>query len=336
MVSANKLRYSELSAGVEAPLGGVGKTGLKASEVNRIRGVVFAVVGVVALGGAAFWMNRGSRSAPPPAAPTETPSIPAGRLQTLRVELETARYLAVDQIKRTGDRADVQVVVIGRQAGALESKAATIVERKTLDCSRNSVFDGTIGYFDLDGRLLTSKVLAASKFGRPATSSELELAAVCSPTVKGRVLPGFRPARREVLLPPEGYVKFADAHPQDADAWAWICAGGARGVWRKSMLADCARAIRLNPDDPAVRLDRGYLMILLGRPADAAPDFDAVLAKSAQNAVALYGRSLVLAMRHDEAGSRKFRGQALDLDPDVVEWVIANYRIQMSQQYRVR
>jgi hypothetical protein len=41
-------------------------------------------------------------------------------------------------------------------------------------------------------------------------------------------------------------------------------------------------------------------------------------------------------MRHDEGGSRKARGQALDLDPGVVEWVIANYRIQMSQQYRVR
>ena len=150
------------------------------------------------------------------------------------------------------------------------------------------------------------------------------------------MLPGFRAAQREVAAPPQGYEKFADAHPQDADAWAWICAGGARGMWRNSMLADCARAIRLNPDDPAVRLDRGYLMIQLGRPADADLDFGAVLAKAPQNAAALYGRSLALAMRHDEAASRKYRGQALDLDSDIVEWVIANYRIQMSQQYRVR
>lgn len=309
---------------------------MKTSEVNRIRGIVFAVVGVVALGGAAFWMFEDSGAAPPPAAPTEAPKIPTGRLQTLRVELDTGRYLALDSVRRAGNRAEVQVLVIARREKALEDKAAMMVERKTLDCTRNSVFDGTVGYFDVDGRLVSSKILAASKFGRPATSSELELAAICTPGGKGRILPSFRAAQREVQAPPEGFAKIADAHPQDADAWAWMCAAGARGSWRSTMPADCARAIKLNPDDLAVRLDRAYLEVQLGKLPEADADFGAVLAKAPKDAAALYGRSLVLAMRHDEAGSRKYRGQALDQDPDIVEWVIANYRIQMSQQYRVR
>ena len=146
---------------------------------------------------------------------------------------------------------------------------------------------------------------------------------------------GLDVAQREAQEPPEAVIA---AGPDDADphAAAWLCAAAARGAWRPQAPEDCARAIRLAPADHAIRIDRGYMFVKIGRNAEARTDFARVLADDPKSAPALYGVSLLAALRGDEDASRRDRGAALDLDEDVPNWVARTYKIQMSQAYRVR
>ena len=146
----------------------------------------------------------------------------------------------------------------------------------------------------------------------------------------------WRVAQRESQMPPRGFEKVAEARPQDAQAWARLCAAGARGRWRSQTPGDCDRAVALNPADSAVRLDRAFMRLGTGKTAAADADFRHVMQAEPTNAPAIYGHSLVLAMGGNEAASRTDRGRAFDLDPSVPDWVEASYRIMISPAYRTR
>jgi hypothetical protein len=61
-----------------------------------------------------------------------------------------------------------------------------------------------------------------------------------------------------------------------------------------------------------------------------------VLKEAPQEPRALYGRSLISAMRGDMSASRKHRIAALDLDPKVADWTADTYRMPITQDLRSR
>ncbi len=302
--------------------------------------VVFVVILLLAGGGGYWWMQRQAAPAAQPVAALDRtpPALPTGPVRLLRLDLTQGRYLAMGETTTAPTGVQATVLVIARTPTGLEGGAAMSVQRKTIDCARGRVFDGNVGSYDADGKLIASKVLASSTMGRPVESDELEANAVCreKPEPNVKLFPGFRAAQRDIQTPPEGYGEVAAAHPQDADAWAWMCAAAARGQWRKQALSDCDRAVKLNPTQAAVRLDRGFLDLLVGRRPEADTDFKAVIAAEPGNAAALYGHSLILGLNGDKAGSKRVRGEALDRDPKVADWVVTTYRLNVSTEYMVR
>jgi hypothetical protein len=154
------------------------------------------------------------------------------------------------------------------------------------------------------------------------------------PPAPRRAVIGYRAAQREVQSPPDDLYATASANPQDADAWAWVCASGARGHWRDSMPRDCDHAVSLQPKSTATILDRGFLKLLIGKRPAADADFGKALVIEPNNAVALFGHSLVAAMRGDMGASKRDRARALEIDPTVADWIEANYRFQISDEYR--
>lgn len=290
-----------------------------------------------AIAGAAGWMLLSAErpAAQDPAAASETPTLPAGRLQLLRPGVTEARYLALDAVRRTQGGASVLLLVVARDPAGLQDGTAFMTKRSLVDCAGGRIFEGRAGYFDADGRLKTATSFYAAKRGRPIETSDYEATAVCE-GARGRIVPGWRVAQRESQSLPKGFEATATARPQDAVAWARLCAAGARGRWRSETPADCDRAVQLNPDDVWVRLDRGFMRLGTGKTAAADADFRGVMATQPQNPAAIYGHSLVLAISGDEAASRVQRGRALDLDPSVPDWVEASYRIMISPGYRTR
>jgi tetratricopeptide (TPR) repeat protein len=192
-----------------------------------------------------------------------------------------------------------------------------------------------MGTFDTEGKLTAVANAYSGKLGRPADVGDREVPALCR-AAEGATVTGWRAAQRSAQQLPEGYAKLAEARKTDADAWAWLCAAGARGAWRAATPSDCDKAVAMLPDDTATRLDRAFLFLKIGRRSEAGADFAHVLAKEPQNATALFGRSLLYAVRPDPAASRRDRIAALDLDEQIPGWVARTYDIQMSQEYRVR
>lgn len=300
--------------------------------------IVFAVIAVAVGGGGAVWMRHDgaqAREAQARAA-ADVPAMPKGRLRLLRMELKTARYLALDEVRRTPDGADLKVLVIARSATALPGGAAMMTEHKVVNCARGRVLDANTGYFDRDGRLVSSKVLAGDRIGRLPDPDELEVPAACAggSAAKARLYEGFRAAQREVQAPPDDYETVAEARPTDPDVFAWLCAAGARNRWRTSTPSDCDKAVALSPKSSSVRMERAFLNLKIGKQAQAEADFRQAAALDPDNAAALFGHGLMLALRGDKAGSRRDRGQALALDPKVPEWIETNYGFFIDSQYR--
>jgi Tfp pilus assembly protein PilF len=309
------------------------------SGPNLVPWAVFAVIVLAAGGAGVLWMRHDAEAAKQAEAKAaaDAPAMPKGRLQMLRLEIKAARYLALDEARRTPQGVDLKVLVIGRSAAALEGGAAMMTEHKTVDCKSGRLFDGATGYFDRDGKLIRAKVLAADRIGRVPTSDEVEAAAACAAKPStARTYDSFRAAQREVVMAPDDYETVAAARPDDPDVFAWLCASGARGRWRDTTPRDCDRAVALSPKSSWVRMERGFLNLKIGKRPQAEADFRQAAALDPRNAPAMFAHGLILALRGDQAGSKRDRGQALDIDPKVVEWIETNYGFFVDNAYRTR
>lgn len=301
--------------------------------------IAFVAIGVLGLAAGGYVILGRSKPAPPPVS-TAPPTLPTGKLQLIRDRMTEARYLGLDRTT-TPQGVQVQILTLGKSAVGLEGGVAMTSQTKIVDCARGRIFDGNVGAFDAYGRLTATKVLYAGALGRAPDTDEGEVGLVCgsAPKSAGKpvIVTGFQAAQLESQMPPDDYGAVADAHPKDAAAWAWMCAAGARARWRNETPADCDRAAKLNPDNPEVLLDRGFLNLKIGKPAVSEAQFRAIFAAQPDNAAAYYGLSLLQAMRGGQSISRAARDKALDLDPGVVDWVVERYGLQsISQEYRVR
>ena len=298
-------------------------------------GLGIGAIAIVA-GGAWLWRDAQNAAKADAAIAAYTPRAPEGRLLLVREGVTEARLLVLDELKPTPTGAEATVVLIGKSPTGLEAKSAMIIQRKTFDCGRQRVFDGKVGLFDHDGRLTSTKTLYSGRRGRLIDTEEVEAGMICAgaAALKGRTYQGFRAAQREMQSMPQGYAEIADRRPEDGAAWAWVCNAAARGTWRDQSPQDCDRAVRLNSDTASVRLDRAFLNLIIGKQAAAMSDFEAVVAKEPDNARALFARGLILALRGDQAASRRDRAKALALDPNVPSWIQATYGLRVGAEYR--
>jgi len=305
---------------------------------ERARLVVFASVGAIALIGGGAWIaldvmrakkeETAAANAPPPALPT-------GRLQRLESGVDETDFVVLDSLRGQGQTASAQVLSVGKTATSIEGGGAMTVRQVTIDCPAGRILDGRVGAFDPEGKLVSVANGYSGKRGRPLSASDREATVLCH-AAQGRIVTGWHAAQRSIQQLPEGYATIAETRQTDGDAWAWLCAAGARGAWRASTPQDCDKAVAALPGDTATRLDRAFMAIKTGRRPLAAADFAHVLGQEPQNATALFGRSLLHAMNRDEAASRRDRVAALDLDEQIPGWVARTYDIQMSQEYRTR
>ncbi len=259
-----------------------------------------------------------------------------GGLVLVREGVTEARFIVRDEVARDGKTVNATVLVVGKSPTGLEAKSAMIVQRKTLDCERQRIFDGKVGLFDYDGKLTSQKVLYSGKRGRLIETEEVEADLLCAPAaaLKGRTFAGFRAAQREIQTMPQGYETSAPAQAADPAALAWMCNAAARGRWRPEAPRDCDRAVQLNPAAADVRLDRAFLSLILGKRGAALADFEHVIAHDASNARALFARGLIMALQGDKAASKRDRAQALALDPGVPAWIQATYGMRVGAEYR--
>ena len=266
------------------------------------------------------------------------PTLPEGPLKLVKAGMTEARFLALNTLKHAPDGGlEATILVVGRASTGLEGGTALMSKRAVLDCAGQRMFEGQIGYFDVSGALKAATTAYSGKRGRPFEPGDYETTIACDAARQtGRVVDGYRGAQREVQTPPEGYPKTVEARPDDAHGWAWLCASAARGTWRPQSPKDCERALALRPKDTALRVDRGFLNLTTGKRAAAESDFKQVMAQAPDTAGAVFGHSLVLAMAGDKAGSRTARIRALDLDPDVPEWIEKTFRFFITAKYRER
>lgn len=300
--------------------------------------IVFGVFAVLALAGGAFWIlgDVGRAEKEVAAAAKIVPVLPNGRLQLVTSNMTEAYYVSLDDLKRSADGAvSATLVRIGRKSDSIEGGGAIVTRRESVDCAGRRIFEGRIGIFDIDGKLIGATNGFAGERGRPADTGDYEIPVLCEGR-KGRVVQGFRTAQREVQALPDDVAARAEAKPDDADAWAWLCAAGTRNRWRAKTPDDCAHALKLRPEDHATRLDRAFILMKIGRKAESDAEFARVLAADPRNATALFGRSLSHALRGDEAASRKDRVAAMDLEEDIPNWVARTYDFPLSREYRTR
>ena len=267
-------------------------------------------------------------------APVSAPALPTGRLQLLTSGVTESRFLSLDDIRRNGTVAEVAVLLVGKTPTAIPGGVAMLATREVFDCGTRRVANEVAGKYDAYGKLIGQEQLSGEN-GRPATSADAEIDAVCNAT-PGSVVTGYRAAQREVQSPPDDLQAKAEAAPTDGESWAWVCAGAARGKSPTTELDPCDKAVALMPEMASVRLDRAYLRVMRQQLPGAEADFQEVLRSDPQDARALFGRSLLAAMRGDMGTSRELRGRALDGDPKVPDWVTESYGILISPEYRTR
>lgn len=305
----------------------------KSNNTNLFIGLAVAAV---VLGGGGLWLYTNANSAKADAAASVAPTLPSGRLATLGGGVKDVRFLALDSV-RPGDDGVVHasVLTIGKSAAGLEGGAAMIVEAKGFNCTRQRVLDGTVGAFDFEGKLVSTKILAAGR-GRPyaGADEQAQADAACGKPPSGKVFASVAAAQRHVQMPPEHYAHLVETRPTDANAWAWLCSAAARGQWRSQAPADCDTAVKLNPDAVDVQLDRAFLNLMIGRQPTAAAGFRKILERDPQNTVALFANGLLAEMAGDKATSKRDRGLALKADPQVALWIETRYGFRISPEFR--
>lgn len=292
-------------------------------------------VAVVLLGGVGLWLYRDNAGAAQEQADARwTPTLPKGRLELLHTSFKQTRLLALDSVRPAGKLTEAVVLVVGSAPTGLDGGAAMTSQRIRIDCAKGRIFDGDLGAFNVDGKVLTTKLLSGGQYGRPAETEETEVARLCSSGKPGRVFADLHAAQREYQTPPDDYETVAAARPDDPNVFAWLCAAGAKGRWRDTTPSDCDKAVKLNPGLAEPQLDRAFLNLLLGKKAVAEADFRKLLAQQPDNAAALFAEGLILAMRGDKAASKVKRAQALKIDPKIPEWIETRYGIGISDEYR--
>jgi hypothetical protein len=309
-------------------------------DTGRFNLAIFGGVSlmVLALGGWFILGDAGKATKADNAAAAQPPTLPDGPLKLVKAGMTESRFLALNSLKPAADGGlEATILVVARASTGLEGGTALMSKRAVLDCAGQRMFEGQIGYFDVSGTLKAATNAYSGKRGRPFEPGDYETTVACDAArQKGRVVDGYRGAQREVQTPPEGYAKAVEARPDDAHGWAWLCASAARGTWRSKSPADCERALTLRPKDTTLRVDRGFLNLTTGKRAAADSDFKQVMAQAPDNAGAVFGHSLVLAMAGDKAASRAVRIRALDLDPDVPEWIEKTFRFFIAAEFRER
>lgn len=305
---------------------------------------VFLGLAAVAAAGVGGWMamdaSRAKKAEAEAEATAHPPVLPAGPLQLLTEDSTAATYLAQASVARDeAGRLSATVVKVGRKADSIRDGGPLVTLEATVDCAAGRIFDRRSGAFTLEGKLLSATPGYAGKRGRVVEAGDYQVPALCK-GAKGRVVEDVQAALRQSQAPPDDAAQRAAADPRDHHHRAWLCASAARGAWRADAPDDCDQAVALRPDDVDGRLDRAYLFLKIGRNAVAASDFSKVLADDPHNAVAIYGRSLMTAMRTggNMAGvnaSKADRCAALALDKGVADWVAGVYGIQMSREFRV-
>lgn len=303
---------------------------------------IFLGLGVVVLGGVAFWMlsdvSRAKQEAAEAAA--NPPTLPGGKLQFLVSNSTDASYLALDTVKKDADGLITATVVrVGRTPTSIKDAGPLVSQETTVDCAANRIFDGQSGAFSLDGKLLSAAAGYSGKRGRVVEAGDYQVPALCKGE-KGHVVEDVKAALRASQTPPANIAEEAAANPKDHHGWAWLCSSAARGAWNAKAPDACNKAVQLRPDDVDGRMDRAYLFMKIGRNGESAADFAKVLADDPKNALAIYGRSLLTGMRTGGnlagvAASKGDRCAALALDKEVAGWVARTYQIQMSQEFRV-
>jgi hypothetical protein len=250
--------------------------------------------------------------------------------------VKDTRFISLEN-QRTADGAvEVRVLAIANDPGGLDGGASMMSQSFRYDCARGRIFDGKQGYFDADGKPVGATVVYAGRHGRVLDPAEAESVVACSGRAdpKAPVFADFRAAQRDMQMPPADYAKTAEARPDDASGFAWLCAAAARGRWRPEALSDCDRAVKLDPAAHDVGVDRAYLYFKVGKNAQARAGFDDVLSRDPQNAAALFGRGLMRAMAGDNAGSRVDRNKALDQSPRIFERIERRYGLYLSPEFR--
>jgi len=307
---------------------------------NRTALFVFLGLGAVAAAGLGVWIlgdvTRAEKEAK--VAASDLPTLPNGRLQFVISNSTEGVWLALDEVRRAGGQVTATVLKVGRTTTSIEGGGAMVSQVATVDCAAGRIFDGKVGAFDVDGKLVSASTGYSGKRGRVVEAADYQVPVLCKGEA-GRVVTGFRAAQRQSQALPEDFAARAEANPKDADGWAWLCAVAARGQWRKEAPSDCDRALALRPDDVDTRLDRAFLFLKIGRRSEAAADFARVLAADPKNATAIYGRSLLTGIARGGvagvAASKADRCAAIAQDKELPGWVARAYQIQMSQEFRV-
>ncbi|HEY8617643.1 hypothetical protein [Phenylobacterium sp.] len=292
--------------------------------MGRTELAALAVVTALAAGLAGCGEQAAEAEAPPP--------LPTGRVQLLASGVSESRFLALDDLKTGDGAAQATVLLIGSTATGLDGKSAMVLKRETIDCAAGRTTAETAAYYDAAGKLLRQETINTGRMGRPMEPSEVEAGAACGKASQGRVFAGWQVAQREVQSPPDA-VKASTA-TGDFHTQAWLCAATLRGRLNPAQPEACDRAVALNGDDLAVRLDHGFMSLVSNRLDEARTDFDAAIAKDPRNAAAFFGRSLIPAIRGNPAAGRPDRDKALSIDPKVSQWVEATYKVQVADGYR--
>lgn len=260
------------------------------------------------------------------------PALPTGRLLLAGSGVTDARYVALDDLQWSNGLAQVTVLLVGRTSTGLGGRYALTAKRETVNCGTRTIANETAAHFDAAGSQQAVEQLTG-RVGRTATGSDAEAPVVCD-RQSGPVVLGFRAAQREWQAPPPELAEQARGNPEDFDSWAWLCAGDARSKSSQAPLEACDKAVALKPDDIGVRIDRGYLKVMQRDEVGADTDFKAVLARDPKDARALYGRSLLAALRGDAGASAAARDEARAIDPRVSAWVTDTYGILIGPEYR--
>lgn len=301
---------------------------------NRAPLLIFLGLAVGVLAVAGWWTLHDLNAEPAAHTAIAVPPLPTGALEQMAFSVSDVRYLAVDQTHPVGDGFDATILIVGKSPTGISRRYAMVVRREILDCKQSRIFNEMAGEYDATGKLLNYELLSGTA-GRPVEASDQEAGRLCGkgPKPALRRVIGFKAAQREVQSAPDDLFATADAHPDDADAWAWVCAAGAHGHWRPSMPADCDRAVSLQPKSAATLLDRAFLKLKIGKLPGADADFAKALTLDPQNATAIFGHSLVAAMRGDMAASKAQRTRALAIDPSVPDWIQGTYMFQIGREY---
>jgi hypothetical protein len=294
--------------------------------------IIFGLVAVVAAGVVWGLLRYGSLGSTPK--PLTPPPLPTAPLQYAGASLTETHYLA--GVRRIGALVQASVLVVGQTGEMLAHQYAFVAKRETIDCRARTIADELAGAYDAKGTLKTTQYLTGS-IGRASEFTDYEMGLVCGgkAATAWRAAADWRAAQRASQVPPDDILATAQADPKDAKSWAWVC-HGAPWHWRAQSPQDCDHAVGLQPDAPAVRLDRGFISLATGRDAVARGDFQAVLARDAGNAGALFGTALLEGFSGNEAAAARDRDRALALDPTVPDWVEHTFRFPIADFYRGR